>query len=752
MQAKTHFLTQFPKKRHTMNKEMKKYLHKMEDKRTRILISISAVCLLLILVSALTFPYRDKILRTFFGKSPSKAAINDVPYLERVELAFGQGAGDGQGNGWGPHSNRIVRASNGDIYTTVTVPDPTQPSNIYAKYWKITKRDASTGQWATYLPSGADGKNVFTPPNILRGPQDQIYVISTPNMVPKMWNSVTSSEITVPPPSNGWYVNPRLQTGTQENTHLATGMNTNGQVFLTKYRSNGCAGAEIPGAYQLAFLDPNSNQWTSRDNFVFPGDQDNSLCNTTLPSFEHGRYEYQYLVPQAGSQMEMVGSLDLTSTQYGYPRANNNVDYYFNGVGIFNLSNPGSQPPAPMLLPAGGFTPTVYHLDGSNDTNIRFDARDVYVDNQNRTHIIYDLNYTGVYSARHAVIQNGAVVKDVPTNLNYGDKAKIIQDTQGNFFVFSVGPGADGTSCTLYMRKGAAGDTDGTNLDPVQTMELKTSSGQTFNCATIQNHYIAAPRSGTQLADYVDGAVAANYGIDWVYYRLQLHGGTATPTTAATVTPAGTVSNSSTRSTGQITAKTVNGVTSYNAGDTFDVLIEAKANEQFKSAGATITVSPNLSVQSISAPPAAYGPCNFSSYTTTATTSNPSFAGSYNSGLSSTSCTVYVMTVKALSNGSGMVTVSNGQMTASSDSAAIFSQANSGTFTIGSGSGGGTIQLSPSSGSQNSGSQFTVDVVVDGGAILLIVLYQPEKLDTADFMFQQRIAKVKKVIKPLIFV
>ncbi|HZU75627.1 MAG TPA: putative Ig domain-containing protein [Dehalococcoidia bacterium] len=113
---------------------------------------------------------------------------------------------------------------------------------------------------------------------------------------------------------------------------------------------------------------------------------------------------------------------------------------------------------------------------------------------------------------------------------------------------------------------------------------------------------------------------------------------------------------------------------SYHVGDTFSVTLYAFGNGQtFTAAGATVTVTSNLSIVGLYA-----GNCNFS-YSTTPSASNLSFAGTIAGG--SSSCVVYYLSVRATGAGTGYVSMSNAYMQAS-DGSNILKASTDGAFTI----------------------------------------------------------------------
>jgi hypothetical protein len=110
---------------------------------------------------------------------------------------------------------------------------------------------------------------------------------------------------------------------------------------------------------------------------------------------------------------------------------------------------------------------------------------------------------------------------------------------------------------------------------------------------------------------------------------------------------------------------------------TVNVVVDG-GGQAFNAAQATVAGSPNLAITSLSAP--ATNPCNFT-YMQTPTRANPSFAGAILAS-SSTTCTVYTLTLTPLSAGTGTITLSNASVKAYSDSGEILQGVQNGTYTL----------------------------------------------------------------------
>jgi hypothetical protein len=108
-----------------------------------------------------------------------------------------------------------------------------------------------------------------------------------------------------------------------------------------------------------------------------------------------------------------------------------------------------------------------------------------------------------------------------------------------------------------------------------------------------------------------------------------------------------------------------------------DVVVDG-AGQEFNAAEATVGVSSNLTINSISIPSTI--PCNFV-YTQTPTVSDPSFAGAILGG-SSTICKVYTLQIIPNSAGTGIITFTNASVKAYSDNSDILSSVIDGSYTL----------------------------------------------------------------------
>jgi hypothetical protein len=116
-----------------------------------------------------------------------------------------------------------------------------------------------------------------------------------------------------------------------------------------------------------------------------------------------------------------------------------------------------------------------------------------------------------------------------------------------------------------------------------------------------------------------------------------------------------------------------------NVGVPFTVNVTVNGdNQTFNAARASIAVSSNLTVNSISSPTT--NACNFH-YTKTPTTNNPSFAGAIY-GDSSENCNVYTMVLTPNATGNGTITITNGSIKSYEDSSELLNDVTNASFTL----------------------------------------------------------------------
>ncbi len=410
-----------------------------------------------------------------------------TPTLVRSGLiTSGAATGGDGGNGWGLSKLRIARTSDGTVYAAYVTPG----TDSLHKQWVLAARTNTSGTWTTRA-TGSAGRE---PVNLLRTPSDQLNVVSWPNGLPALWSSSNGSSVAIP---GAW---PQ-----SDYPYHAAGMSAQGNLYLLQ---SVCACSaqtpDVPGEYAWSYYSPTDGQWH---------------YNTFSTA---DRYTGMFLLPTGTNQLAMAGTRDVLWSELGYTQPAGAFNYVFNDARLWQFGSL-TQPPSASI-------DVHQELPTADYPNVHTSIDDAYVDTTGRTHILYSVvgaSSGGQFIGRHAILQNGTLVKDVPTGIYYPNLSRLIQDTTGRFHLIS----ACGTA--VYVQSGLAGDTDGTQLGAVQTLNLTGS----YVCNAL-NNYITAPRGGTPLADFVDGVFDS--GGQWVYYRIQLASPTSVPTPTSTPKPSPT--------------------------------------------------------------------------------------------------------------------------------------------------------------------------------------------------------------------
>jgi|GEM_PF-2980707 len=402
---------------------------------------------------------------------------SSAPYFEIMELVSANADGDNTngGAGWGPMANRIVRMSNGDLYTTYNSPNG---DDVTTRIWYLARRDAVTGTWQTV----ANGGPVRESAQVLRGPKDSLHVVAAPGGLPADSYSTDGVHFAAAAIPGSWE--------TSAYDYLATAISPDGDTYV--FTSNG---SEQPGLQQSSYYSVHDGQWYPFTNQI------------------DYRYTYIFAFPQNSGKLAFVATRDVQWQTLGYSQPPSSGDsYVFNAFKYFYTANITSAPVKGLLLkeepPA---SPGQYVIASISDA---------YMDDQGRLHIIYSFGgpdtvdeWGAEFTGRHMIVQDGKVIKDVALPGNFPDPflARITQDTQGNYYIFSIYGG------NAYMLQ--EDNVDGTSEVPVTVIPMPNYACNGDGAGS----FIATPRSGTPIADYVDGVCDAGSGSkQWVYFRLRL--------------------------------------------------------------------------------------------------------------------------------------------------------------------------------------------------------------------------------------
>lgn len=122
----------------------------------------------------------------------------------------------------------------------------------------------------------------------------------------------------------------------------------------------------------------------------------------------------------------------------------------------------------------------------------------------------------------------------------------------------------------------------------------------------------------------------------------------------------------------------------FSVGQQFTVNVVINGGGQtFNAAESAVTVSSNLTVQSLSLVSPSSGGCNFTfvNQASTPSVANPSFAGAILNG-SASQCTLYTLTLQANALGTGTITFANSSVKAYVDASEILSSVTNGSYSI----------------------------------------------------------------------
>jgi fibronectin type 3 domain-containing protein len=414
---------------------------------------------------------------------PTHAAAG--PSIERLDLLTSSAATGDAGNSWGGHKTRIVSTSKGDTYTVFQGAG----SGYTSHQWVVMHYSAASGTWSQ-AGAGNAGRE---PANILRGPDDTIYVIAWPGGMPAMWTSADgfASQENIP---GNWLQN--------DWPYAGAGIDGAGNIYLIQTNSND----EKPGQMYYSERNASSGQWS-------PVETTNSDMRST----------YSFALP-GGNGFDIIASADVQWKTMGWSVPSNpmNSTYVWPEVNLFH-SGSASQSASESTIHS--------ETQSSQYTNVNVYGQDAYTDNQGRIHLLYDVlgpSTQDQYTVRHAVIQNGQVVKDVPLNMYDVADARITQDSTGQYYFIT-----DDNTCVCLL------------VYPADSVDGTTLQGGYASLPLNGYHpkdwlFLGSPRAGSPLSDEIDFAFPGDNAEQWVSGRLRLRdSGTVTPTPS--VSPSATI-------------------------------------------------------------------------------------------------------------------------------------------------------------------------------------------------------------------
>ncbi|OHB59484.1 MAG: hypothetical protein A2Y12_10020 [Planctomycetes bacterium GWF2_42_9] len=327
------------------------------------------------------------------------------------------------------------------------------------KLWRLRKR-IGANNWQQV----GEGPLGVLPPNLIWSQTGgYLWLIAWPNNVPHCWlfngNGTYQTQFDVP---GNWYPDSM--------NYCAMGVSPYGDVFISQSRYED---ATIRWETYRQSI-PEWFSWTT---------------NTGL------RHAYLFAFPIDLYNTEWIANRDVLWTDLGYNQppgyttwCYNSIGYWKNGYNYVNLKQAVQRP---------GTSDYVYCY-----------AIDAYRDTAGRIHILYKYtDWQTPLTMRQMVVQNGTILADVdmPAGL-YAYNARIFQNSSGQFYVLTTSSNQWGA---LY--------------------KANNSMGTTFNSPTYLAYgntatpfaiYLARPRAGTPITNYIDGMMTTNPEGTLLHFRI----------------------------------------------------------------------------------------------------------------------------------------------------------------------------------------------------------------------------------------
>src|SRR5262249_54916636 len=126
------------------------------------------------------YPERAAPVARVTPESPESRSQAGRPVIDRFDLITSQAAAASDGSNWGASKLRVIRTSQ-NVFAVYIV----DAEKSGEREWRLAQRRDQ--QWKVI----AEGPSGREPVNLLRGPKDELYVISWPNGLPQISRSNT---------------------------------------------------------------------------------------------------------------------------------------------------------------------------------------------------------------------------------------------------------------------------------------------------------------------------------------------------------------------------------------------------------------------------------------------------------------------------------------------------------------------------------------------------------------------------------
>jgi hypothetical protein len=399
------------------------------------------------------------------------------PTLENLTLVTDQAYGstdtnnsDYVPNSWGAQKDRIVRASSGDLFMTYI----SEGQGLTNRIWHLMHKAPNSNTWQE-IDSGNAGTE---PINIVLGADDSIHLFAWPGTQGKL-EHIYSTDLGKTFKTK--WLPGEWRTGNEQG-YSGCGVNAEGDIAFIQ------TGDTQPGQFLWTYYNAQTRQWTFHQN--------------TLDF----RYTYAFLFPGNHNDLTIVAMRDVQRPKLGYS-SSSGFNYIFNEIKYFYISNINNS--AMQQIVVANTQPK-----NNTDSDITY-LTDSYIDTAGRMHILYLDQYDGPH---HAIIQNGKLIKNVRMgDISNGQKMRIVQDALGHFYIIAI----DESGNYLNIYPGTASDTDGTQLGPVDRLNVSQLPG----CSDYDfchSPTFTVPRVGDPLSNTIYG-VYGHYNQE-IYFQINLRG------------------------------------------------------------------------------------------------------------------------------------------------------------------------------------------------------------------------------------
>ena len=402
------------------------------------------------------------MLSALSGIALSSSLAGSAPRVLKLEVITEQAAtGDG-GNAWGGHQCRIVRTKDG-VFTAYTVAGEDDKS----REWRLVQRRG--GQWEV-VAQGLAGKD---PVNLLASPEGTLHVIGWPEARGTIWSGrPAKGEVEM-------RVRPIPGVGEGHWPYGSAGIDRQGNMSILSSEGG------KPGKFRWAFYRAESNEWTSG-----------------ITEMDYRHY-YTYVIPHTDGGLALVSTRDVQWRTLGYQQPEGTFGYVFNAFRYWRTDRVGEKPLAELV--------SIEEKPTEKYPRVFCNAQnDAYLDLEGRMHILYrrsGASTGGREERRHAIFAaDGSQVHDGEIPEEAGAFCRIFQDDQGRFYVLG--------SAGVIFPAGRGG------LELGSPVELDLQG----HAVEYSGYGIAAPRTGTPPANFIDIVFPSGRGAWWVYCRILLYG------------------------------------------------------------------------------------------------------------------------------------------------------------------------------------------------------------------------------------